>query len=85
MKDKLTRMLRSLHEAYKMLSDPMSRQEYNYELGVSSTVHWRPPCSIVDGNNKLTEMGRSTWQDQIVELKRRSNNRMAQNNGSWGA
>ncbi|KAK3414179.1 hypothetical protein EUGRSUZ_I02680 [Eucalyptus grandis] len=88
-KEESTRMFLLLHEAYETLSDPTSRQEYNYELGLNSTVSWRSPCSVVDGNNKFTsddlEMMRSRWQDQIVELKRRSNNRMAQKNGSWAA
>ncbi|KAL3724089.1 hypothetical protein ACJRO7_036156 [Eucalyptus globulus] len=82
-------MFLRLHEAYETLSDPMSHQEYNCKLGLSPTVSWRPPCSVVNGNNKFTsddqEMTRSRWQDQIVELKRRSNRRMAQKNGSWAA
>ncbi|XP_030459038.2 chaperone protein dnaJ 20, chloroplastic-like [Syzygium oleosum] len=83
MKEESTRMFLRLHEAYETLSDPTSRQEYNYELGLSSTVSWRSPCSVVDSDDQ--EMMRSRWQDQIVELKRRSNNRMAQKNGSWAA
>ncbi|XP_030459333.1 chaperone protein dnaJ 20, chloroplastic-like [Syzygium oleosum] len=89
MKEESTRMFLRLHEAYETLSDPRSRQVYNCELGLSSTVSWTSPCSAVDGNSLFTsddqEMLRSRWQDQIVELKRRSNNRMAQKNGSWAA
>ncbi|XP_030539151.1 chaperone protein dnaJ 20, chloroplastic-like [Rhodamnia argentea] len=89
MKEESTRMFLWLHEAYETLSDPESRLVYNYELGLSSTVSWGSPCSVVDGNGIFTcdgrEMVRGRWQDQIVELKRRSNNRMAQKNGSWAA
>ncbi|KAI6701670.1 hypothetical protein NL676_015994 [Syzygium grande] len=59
----------------------MSRRDYSCELGLSSTVCWRSPCSVVDSNDQ--EMMRSRRQDQIVELKKRSNNRMAQKKGSW--
>ncbi|KAF8009914.1 hypothetical protein BT93_J0784 [Corymbia citriodora subsp. variegata] len=89
MKEESTRMFLRLHEAYETLSDPMSRQEYNRKLGLSSTVSWRSPCIFVAGNNQFAsddqEVMRSRWRDQIVELKRRSNRRMTQKNWSWAA
>ncbi|KAI3439290.1 AAI domain-containing protein [Psidium guajava] len=84
MKEESTRMFLRLHEAYETLSDPTSRQEYNYELGLSSTVSWRSPRGVADTSGDQETM-RSRWQDQIVELKRRSSRREAQKNGSWAA
>ncbi|KAF7842611.1 chaperone protein dnaJ 20, chloroplastic-like [Senna tora] len=65
-KEESTRMFVQLHAAYETLSNPVLREEYDYELGLIKS--------------------RRRWEEQVVELKRRSNRRMAQKEGSsWGS
>ncbi|KAI4299070.1 hypothetical protein L6164_032563 [Bauhinia variegata] len=73
MKEESTRMFVQLNAAYKTLSDPVLRLEYDCDVGLRSKT------SIGD------ERWRSRWQEQIVELKRRSNSRMAKKEGSWSS
>ncbi|KAI4296332.1 hypothetical protein L6164_036298 [Bauhinia variegata] len=73
MKKESTRMFVQLNAAYKILSNPMLREEYDCDLGL------RSKRSIGD------ERWRIRWQEQIVELKRRSNRRMAKRDGSWSS
>jgi len=71
-KEELTRMFVQLNAAYATLSNPELRADYDYELGLRSKK------SVAD------ERWRSRWQEQVVELKRKSHTRMAQREGSWG-
>ncbi|KAI4296330.1 hypothetical protein L6164_036296 [Bauhinia variegata] len=72
MKEELTRMFVQLNAAYKTLSNPVLREAYDCDLGL------RGKRSIGD------ERWRIRWQQQILELNRRSNMRMAKrDNGSW--
>ncbi|ESW20421.1 hypothetical protein PHAVU_006G207600 [Phaseolus vulgaris] len=72
-KEELTRMFVQLNEAYTTLSNPRLRAEYDYELGLRSS-------RMSVGNDSW----RMRWEDQLMELKRRSHNRMQHNRGSWG-
>ncbi|XVE66520.1 hypothetical protein DITRI_Ditri08aG0085900 [Diplodiscus trichospermus] len=77
MKEESTRMFVQLHAAYKTLSDPVLRQEYDCRLS----------CRNFEGVFRAgftDQCSRSRWQEQIEELKRRSERRMAQKEGSWG-
>ncbi|KAL5157053.1 Chaperone protein dnaJ 20, chloroplastic [Glycine soja] len=60
--EETTRMFVQLNAAYRTLSNPWLRADYDYELGLRS--------------EKSVE--------QVAELKRRSNIRMARTKGSWG-
>lgn len=80
MKEESTKLFVQLNEAYQTLSDPVLRQEYDYEMGLRNSFG---TTFKVDLNDRV---GRQRWQEQIVELKRRSNRRMAQKEGySWGS
>ncbi|XP_054776643.1 chaperone protein dnaJ 20, chloroplastic-like [Prosopis cineraria] len=80
-KEKCTRMFVQLHAAYETLSDPVLRQEYDYELGLITSK--RNNSKNVNGGG---ERWRRRWEQQVVELKRRSDTRMAQKeNSSWGS
>ncbi|TKY71444.1 Chaperone protein dnaJ 20 [Spatholobus suberectus] len=72
-KEESTRMFVQLNAAYRTLSNPMLRAEYDCELGLRSGM------SVGD------ESWRCRWQEQVAELKRRSRRRMAQKEGSWGS
>ncbi|KAH7518558.1 hypothetical protein FEM48_Zijuj09G0184300 [Ziziphus jujuba var. spinosa] len=80
MKEESTKMFVKLNEAYQTLSDPVLRKEYDYEMLLRSASSGR--TFKVDLNDQLGR--RRKWQEQIVELKKRSNSRMAQKEGSWG-
>ncbi|KAJ7968168.1 chaperone protein dnaJ 20, chloroplastic-like [Quillaja saponaria] len=74
-KEESTRMFVQLNDAYKTLMNPVLREEYDCELlGLRSQKKMN-----VDG-----EICRRRWQEQIVELKRRTNSRKAQK-GTWGS
>ncbi|XP_004504775.1 chaperone protein dnaJ 20, chloroplastic-like [Cicer arietinum] len=77
MKEESTRMFVQLNVAYKTLSNPMLREQYDSELGLKN--------NMVINNIVSEEMWRSRWQEQIVELKKRSRRRMEQKEGSWGS
>ncbi|KAI9103501.1 hypothetical protein K1719_023124 [Acacia pycnantha] len=80
-KEKCTRMFVQLHAAYQTLSDPVLREEYDYELGLITSKRNNKSVNGVGGDR-----WRRRWEDQLLELKRRSNTRMAQKEGSsWGS
>ncbi|XWS54479.1 hypothetical protein CRYUN_Cryun10bG0093000 [Craigia yunnanensis] len=70
-KEESTRMFVQLHAAYKTLSDPVLREEYD--------------CRLSSRNFKGTFRTDFTEQEQIQVFKRRSDNRMAEKRGSWGS
>ena len=74
MMEESTTMFVQLHAAYKTLSDPFLRMQYDYELGL---VDFRQPLR--------TDTGTKIWENQITGLKRRSNERMAQQGRTWGS
>ncbi|XP_062176335.1 chaperone protein dnaJ 20, chloroplastic-like [Alnus glutinosa] len=79
MKEESTRIFVQLHAAYMTLSDPVLRREYDSQLGLGN---FEKPLKMDCTTDHVT---RSRWQEQILELKRRSSCRMAEKEGSWGS
>jgi curved DNA-binding protein CbpA len=79
MKEESTRIFVQLHAAYTTLSDPVLRREYDSQLGLGN---FGKPLKMDSTNDHVTT---SRWQEQILELKRRSGCRMAEKEGSWGS
>ena len=68
-------MFVQLNAAYKTLSDPMLRKEYDCELlGLRNNYGSTLKMDV--------DVARTRWQEQINGLKSRSNRRMAQKEGS---
>ncbi|XP_035542152.1 chaperone protein dnaJ 20, chloroplastic-like [Juglans regia] len=85
MKEESTRMFVQLNAAYRTLSDPVLRKEYDCEIlmeGFGRSTFGRTSRMGGVDHDRGT---RSRWEQQIVELKRRSNCRMAEKEGSWGS
>ncbi|XP_059446500.1 chaperone protein dnaJ 20, chloroplastic-like [Corylus avellana] len=78
MKEESTRIFVQLNAAYATLSDPMLRREYDCELGLGN---YGKTLKKMDSND---DVWRSRWQDQILELKRRTNCKGGVM-GSWGS
>ncbi|XP_059653345.1 chaperone protein dnaJ 20, chloroplastic-like [Cornus florida] len=78
MKDESTRMFVRVNEAYKTLIDRVSREEYDYEMGLSS-------CGRTYKIERDDQVSRKRWEGQIIELRRRSVYREEQKDGSWGS
>ncbi|XP_028753132.1 chaperone protein dnaJ 20, chloroplastic-like [Neltuma alba] len=78
-KEKCTRIFVQLHAAYETLLDPVLREEYDYELGLITKK----------SNNKSVNGGerwRRRWEEQVAELKRRSDVSMSQKEkSSWAS
>jgi len=78
MKEESTKIFVGLNAAYETLSNPMLREKYDSELGLRN--------NMMNNNNIVNdEIWRSRWQEQVVELKKRSNRRMGQKGRSWGS
>lgn len=78
-KAEATRMFVQLHTAYTTLSDPVLREKYDYELGLRNLGKMKK-------NINLQISMRAGWQEQILELKKRSSLSMKQRDGSsWGS
>ena len=83
MKEESTRMFVQLNTAYKTLSNPRLREEYDSELGLGSTEmstvssdhHERWGSVSVSSEHERWE---SRFQEQMIELKTRSRRRMGQ-------
>ncbi|XP_058096324.1 chaperone protein dnaJ 20, chloroplastic-like [Magnolia sinica] len=74
-KEEFTWMFVELRKAYETLSDPISRRKYDCELGL---------CKAADTYMGATrsEFSRATWEDQLAQLRMRSDRRMKQKKGS---
>ncbi|KAK2383569.1 hypothetical protein P8452_38666 [Trifolium repens] len=71
MKEESTRIFVRLNAAYETLSNPMLREQYDSELGLKN--------NMINMNNIVNqEIWRSRWQEQVVELKKRSSRRTGQ-------
>ncbi|WJX46601.1 hypothetical protein P8452_33384 [Trifolium repens] len=71
MKEESTRIFVRLNAAYETLSNPMLREQYDSELGLKN--------NMMNMNNIVNqEIWRSRWQEQVVELKKRSSRRTGQ-------
>ncbi|KAJ1402265.1 DnaJ domain containing protein [Sesbania bispinosa] len=75
MKEESTRMFVQLNTAYETLSNPVLRAQYDCELGLRNNM------VSVSGDERW---GEGRWQEQVIELKKRSRRRMGQKGGSWG-
>ncbi|KAM3742286.1 hypothetical protein ACB098_07G059200 [Castanea mollissima] len=78
MKEESTRIFVQLNAAYKTLSDPMLRKEYDCEL-------WGLTNNYASTLKMAEDVARTSRQEQINGLKMRSNRRMAQKEGSRGS
>lgn len=77
-KEESTRMFVQLNAAYETLSNPVLRAQYDCELGLTNK-------KVVNVGGDYERWMRSRWQEQVVELKKRSIRRMGQKGGSsWG-
>lgn len=74
-KEESTRRFVELRKAYETLSDPVSRERYDYELGLSGSVGVQGKGHINHvGNNR--GCSRKAWEDQLSRLRQRSLLRM---------
>ncbi|KAI4375856.1 hypothetical protein MLD38_013676 [Melastoma candidum] len=74
-----TRMFLMIHEAYRTLSDPVLREEYDYNLGLNAGGAGRN-----NGRAGLDGYRGTRWQEQVMELrKRRSGGRRGE--PTWGS
>ncbi|XP_024172059.1 chaperone protein dnaJ 20, chloroplastic [Rosa chinensis] len=83
-----TQLFVQLNEAYKTLSDPVLREEYDYELGLTANSSCSSSCrrTTYKFRKDMSTVGPNLqWRQQILELKRRSNGRMARKEGSWAS
>ncbi|KAM1014472.1 hypothetical protein ACFX13_045130 [Malus domestica] len=67
-----------LNEAYKTLSDPLLRDEYDYMLGLKD--YCRSSTFNMDNSIRYDRGAENRWRQQILELNRRS-----QKEGSWAS
>ncbi|KAH0988891.1 hypothetical protein GBA52_000374 [Prunus armeniaca] len=75
-----------LNQAYKTLLDPVLRKEYDYELGLENCVGaTRLGFKMNNIRNHGVGAAQNRWRQQVLELKRKSNCRMAQKEGSWAS
>ncbi|XP_008218980.1 PREDICTED: chaperone protein dnaJ 20, chloroplastic-like [Prunus mume] len=75
-----------LNQAYKTLLDPVLRKEYDYELGLENCVGTtRVGFKMNNIRNHGVGAAQNRWRQQVLELKRKSNCRMAQKEGSWAS
>ncbi|XP_060211663.1 chaperone protein dnaJ 20, chloroplastic-like [Lycium barbarum] len=74
-KEESTRQFIELRKAYETLSDPISRQSYDYELSLmnssESELMWRK-----SKEKRKTIFTKEVWERQLDGLRRRSCNRM---------
>ncbi|XP_057496631.1 chaperone protein dnaJ 20, chloroplastic-like [Actinidia eriantha] len=79
MKEESARMFVEVHEAYKTLSDPVARAEYDLRLSLGDFSHNH---KVGSGDDPFA---RRRWEGQITELRRRSSFRGEHKEGSWGS
>ncbi|KAH0450036.1 hypothetical protein IEQ34_020728 [Dendrobium chrysotoxum] len=73
-----------VQEAYETLSDPECRALYDRYL--ARGLHYALSARRRFGEELEEKSGwKNRWQDQLVELKRRSTTRNSEDNLSWGA
>ncbi|XP_019182920.1 PREDICTED: chaperone protein dnaJ 20, chloroplastic-like [Ipomoea nil] len=85
-KEESTRRFVQLREAYETLSDPVSREIYDHELGLITSFDGDefavrrsrpPPCME---NRRRSVFAREVWERQLSGLKARSRRRMENRN-----
>ncbi|XP_058077657.1 chaperone protein dnaJ 20, chloroplastic-like [Magnolia sinica] len=70
-KEESTRIFIELQKAYETLSDPILRNRYDYELGLIDSMGRRRGI-----NEERLGFSKEVLENQLCELKRRSNERM---------
>ncbi|XP_004289327.1 PREDICTED: chaperone protein dnaJ 20, chloroplastic-like [Fragaria vesca subsp. vesca] len=74
-KEESTRRFIELQKAYETLSDPVSRQIYDYQLGLGiSSVGWGVDESCMDQVNR-SMFSKEVWEEQLRGLHKRSQTR----------
>ncbi|CAN4095113.1 unnamed protein product [Withania somnifera] len=74
-KEESTRRFIELRKAYETLSDPISRQVYDYELSLVNSFHSELMWRKYKENRKMV-FTKDVWERQLDGLRRRSCNRM---------
>nr|GLL26087.1 chaperone protein dnaJ 20, chloroplastic-like [Ipomoea trifida] len=78
-KEESTRRFIKLREAYETLSDPVSREIYDHELGLITSFDGEfavaPPC--IENRRRRSGFAREVWERQLSGLKTRTRRRMA--------
>ncbi|WCJ42027.1 Chaperone protein DnaJ [Euphorbia peplus] len=81
-KEESTRKFLQVHAAYRTLSDPVLREEYDKGLMNIGFMGYK-------GNFRGSTMedfdGKKRWRDQLDELKKKSAHRTAENGSSWAS
>ncbi|KAI4342272.1 hypothetical protein MLD38_026915 [Melastoma candidum] len=73
-KEQSTRAFLVLHEAYRTLSDPALKEEYDCSLGLVGGMRFA-------GGDRMVM--RRRWEEQVMGLKRRSGR--GRRSGTWGS
>lgn len=75
-KDECTKRFIELRQAYETLSDPISREIYDYELNLGDAF-----MGSGLGESRMEVCPRDVWERQLVGLKRRSCERLMRKEG----
>ncbi|CAL5323886.1 unnamed protein product [Camellia sinensis] len=71
-KQESTRRFIELREAYETLSDPISRRNHDYELGLVDSLGWSGFCM----QERRSSFPKEVWERQLSGLRERSGDRM---------
>ncbi|KAG1331521.1 chaperone protein dnaJ 20, chloroplastic [Cocos nucifera] len=82
--EEYTRRFIEVQQAYETLSDPGRRALYDRDLSRGLHLAFSTRRRL-DEELEESSGWRNHWQDQIAELRRRSMNKDAEDNLSWGA
>ncbi|PKI58718.1 hypothetical protein CRG98_020874 [Punica granatum] len=80
-KEESTRRFVELQKAYETLSDPVSREWHDYELGLIESVRF-PGRGAINHRVGNRRCSREVWEDQLSQLRQRSLLRMQRKNNN---
>ncbi|XVF61676.1 hypothetical protein PTKIN_Ptkin08bG0149800 [Pterospermum kingtungense] len=69
-KEESTKLFLELQMAYEILSDPVSRRMYDYELGLVNPIGYGVGDGLMEGGR--SKFSRDVWEKQLDGLKKRS-------------